>query len=281
VNELQALLLGVVQGLTEFLPISSSGHLILVPWLLDFHYLEQHPNFNKSFDVALHAGTLVAVLVYFRVELLAYLRGFVRSVRARRVDTEDERMAWLIAIATVPAAAIGAVGEGTIEDKLGQPWQIAILLGVFGIVLWLADRLPERRDMAGLGWRGALTIGFAQAVALAPGTSRSGITITAARALGLTRSAAARFSFLLLAPITFGAVLYEGVDLARSGMPEGAFGPFVVGIAAAGVSGFAAIWGMLRYLQTHSYDIFVVYRVVAAIVVLGLIATGVQSATFE
>jgi undecaprenyl-diphosphatase len=281
VNELQALLLGVVQGLTEFLPISSSGHLILVPWLLDFHYLEQHPKFNKTFDVALHSGTLVAVLVYFRTELVAYARGFVRSLRVRQIDTEDERMAWLIAVATVPAAAIGAAAESTIEDKLGQPWQIAILLAVFGILLGLADRLPERREITGLGWRGALAIGFAQAVALAPGTSRSGITITAARALGLTRRAAARFSFLLLAPITLGAVVYEGIDLARAGMPSDALGPFIVGILAAGASGFAAIWGMLRYLQTHNYDIFVVYRVLAAVVVLGLIATGVQSATFE
>src|SRR5512145_2153675 len=159
-NELQALLLGVVQGLTEFLPISSSGHLILVPWVLDFHYLEQHPEFNKAFDVALHAGTLIAVLVYFRNELLAYARGFARTLGTRRVETEDERMAWLIALATIPAAAIGAAGESTIEDKLGQPWQIAILLIVFGVLLALADRLPERREMTGLGWRGALTIGF-------------------------------------------------------------------------------------------------------------------------
>jgi undecaprenyl-diphosphatase len=280
-NELQALLLGVVQGLTEFLPISSSGHLILVPWLLDFRYLEQHPDFNKTFDVALHAGTLVAVVVYFRAELLAYARGFLRTLHTRAVETEDERMAWLIALATLPAAAIGAAAETTIEDKLGQPWQIAILLAVFGILLGLADRLPERREMSGLGWRGALTIGFAQAVALAPGTSRSGITITAARALGLTRRAAARFSFLLLAPITFGAVLYEGIDLAVTGVPAGAGGPFVVGILSAAASGFAAIWWMLRYLQTHDYDIFVVYRVVVAVILLGLIATGVQSATFE
>jgi len=280
-NELQALLLGVVQGLTEFLPISSSGHLILVPWVLDFHYLEQHPEFNKAFDVALHAGTLAAVVVYFRRELLAYARGFVHTLGTRRVETEDERMAWLIALATIPAAAIGAAGESTIEDRLGQPGQIAILLIAFGVLLALADRLPERREMTGLGWRGALTIGFAQAVALAPGTSRSGITITAARTLGLTRRAAARFSFLLLAPITFGAVLYEGIDLAVTGIPPDTFGPFVVGISAAAVSGFAAIWGMLRYLQTHNYDVFALYRIVAAIVVLLLIASGVQSATFD
>jgi len=280
-NELQALLLGVVQGLTEFLPISSSGHLILVPWLLDFHYLEQHPAFNKAFDVALHGGTLAAVLAYFRVELMAYFHGFMRTLHTRRVDSEDERMAWLILIATVPAAAIGAAAEGTIEDKLGQPWQIAILLAVFGVVLGLADRLPERREMTGLGWRSALVIGLAQAVALAPGTSRSGITITAGRALGLTRQAAARFSFLMLAPITFGAVLFEAVDLAGTGFPPGSAGPFVVGILAAAVSGFAAIRWMLGYLQTHNYDVFVVYRLVVAAIVLALIASGAQSATFE
>jgi undecaprenyl-diphosphatase len=280
-NELQALLLGVVQGLTEFLPISSSGHLILVPWLLDFHYLEQHPAFNKTFDVALHGGTLAAVLAYFRVELLAYARGFLRTLHTRRVDSEDERMAWLILIATLPAAAIGAAAEKTIEDKLGQPWQIAILLAVFGLLLALADRLPQRSEMTGLSWRGALAIGFAQAVALAPGTSRSGITITAARALGLTREAAARFSFLMLAPVTFGAVLFEGVDMATTGVPSDATGPFVVGIVAAAVSGFAAIRWMLGYLQTHNYDVFVVYRLAAAAIVLALIATGAQSASFE
>ena len=280
-NELQALLLGVVQGLTEFLPISSSGHLILVPWVLDFHYLEQHPDFNKAFGVALHAGTLVAVLTYFRAELSAYARGFVRSLHTRRVETEAERMAWLIAVATLPAATIGAAAESTIEDKLGQPWQIAILLAVFGLLLALADRLPERKDMTGLSWGGALAIGVAQAVALAPGTSRAGVTITAARALGLNRKAAAEFSFLLLAPITFGAVLYEGIDLAVTGLPRGVAGPMAVGVIAAGVSGFAAIWGMLRYLQTHNYDVFVLYRLVVAILVVGLIATGLQPATFE
>jgi undecaprenyl-diphosphatase len=280
-NELQALLLGVVQGLTEFLPISSSGHLILVPWVLDFHYLEQHPEFNKSFDVALHSGTLVAVLAYFRHDLLQYARGVVRSARRRTVETTEERLGWLIVIATIPAAAVGALFEERIEDNLGQPWQIAILLAVFAILLYLADRLPERRDIEGLGWREAALVGAAQAVALAPGTSRSGITITAGRALGLTREAAARFSFLLLAPITFGAVLYEGIDLAFTGMPEDSLRPFVVGILAAAVAGFAAIWGMLRYLQTHSYDIFVWYRLIASAVILLLIATGVQSASFE
>ena len=280
-NELQALLLGVVQGLTEFLPISSSGHLILVPWVLDFHYLEQHPEFNKTFDVALHSGTLVAVLTYFRKDLTRYAFGVVRSARRRSVETTDERLGWLIVIATLPAAVIGALAEQRIKEDLGEPWQIAILLAVFGLLLFLADRMPERREVEGLTWRDAVLVGVAQAVALAPGTSRSGITITAGRALGLTRASAARFSFLLLTPITFGAVLYEGIDLAFTGIPPGSAGPFIVGIVAAGISGFAAIWGMLRYLQTHSYNIFVLYRLIVAAVILLLIASGVQSATFE
>jgi len=279
-NELEALLLGVVQGLTEFLPISSSGHLILVPWLLDFRYLQEHEHFNKTFDVAVHAGTLLAVLVYFRVEIARLLRAAVRSIRKRRISTSDERLAWLIAIATVPAAAVGAVAADAIEEDLGEPWQIAILLIVFGIVLWLADRLPQRRSMESLSWVEAVGIGVAQAIALAPGTSRSGVTITAARFLGLTRDAAARFSFLMLAPVVAGATVFKGADVVRDGLPPGSTGPFIVGIASAAISGFAAIWALLRYVQTHSYDVFVVYRLIAGVIVLLLIATGVKSATF-
>jgi undecaprenyl-diphosphatase len=279
-NELQALLLGVVQGLTEFLPISSSGHLILVPWLLDFHYLQDHEQFNKTFDVALHAGTLVAVLVYFRRELVALMGGLVTSIRRRRIQTTDERLAWLLAIATIPAAAIGAAFADVIEDDLGEPWQIAIFLAVFGVLLGLSDRLPERRSMESLSWRSALGIGLAQAVALVPGTSRSGITITCGRALGLTRDAAARFSFLMLAPVTTGAVIFKGAEVIRDGLPAGSTGPFIVGIVSAAVSGFAAIWALLRYLRTHGYDVFVWFRLSVAAVVLLLIATGVKAATF-
>jgi undecaprenyl-diphosphatase len=279
-NALEALLLGVVQGLTEFLPISSSGHLVLVPWALDFRYLEENPDFNQSFDVALHVGTLMAVIVYFRHDLAELIRAGVRSVHKRRIDTHSERLAWLIALATVPAAVIGAAGEGFIEDELGHPWQIAILLVVFGLLLAAADRMPERREMDGIGWRSALAIGFAQSFALAPGVSRSGVTITAARALGMTRDAAARFSFLLLAPVVAGASIVEGFDLARQGLPPGSAGPIAVGVAAAAVSGFAAIWALLNYVRRHSYDVFVWYRLAAAALVIALIATGVKASTF-
>jgi undecaprenyl-diphosphatase len=279
-TELEALLLGIVQGLTEFLPISSSGHLILVPWLLDFRYLEEHESFNKTFDVAVHAGSLVAVLVYFRLEIVRLVAAAVKSIRRRTVSTADERLAWLIVIATAPAAAIGAVASDAIEKDLGEPWQIAILLIVFGVVLGLADRLPQRRGMESLSWVEAAAIGMAQAIALAPGISRSGITITAGRFLGLTRDAAARFSFLMLAPVVAGATVFKGADVIRDGLPSGSTGPFIVGTVSAAISGFAAIWVLLRYVQTHSYDVFVVYRILAGVVVLLLVAAEVKPATF-
>jgi undecaprenyl-diphosphatase len=279
-NELQALLLGVVQGLTEFLPISSSGHLILVPWLLDFRYLEEHEDFNKTFDVAVHAGTLVAVLVYFRDEIAKLISAAVRSIRRRAISTPDERLAWRIAVATVPAAAVGAAFSDTIEEDLGDPWQIAILLIVFGVLLWAADRMPERRQMESVSWVEATGIGVAQAIALAPGTSRAGITITAGRMIGLTRDAAARFSFLMLAPVVAGATVFKGLDAVRDGLPPGSIGPVIVGTIAAAVSGFAAIWLLLRYVRTHSYGVFVVFRLTAGVVVLLLIASGLKSASF-
>ena len=277
----QALALGLVQGLTELLPISSSGHLILVPWLGDWTYLKEHDEFNQTFDVALHLGTLVAVIAYFRRDVTALVRAWLRSVRHRRVEGDDERIAWLVAVATVPAAAVGAAGESFIADNLGEPWQIAILLAVFGVVLWIADRREPTRRMAELGPGTALAIGVAQSLALAPGVSRSGVTISAARLLGLDRDAAARLSFLLLIPIVFGAVALKGVtDVLLGDLPPGWEGPFFVGTVAAAVSGLAAIWALLGYVRRHDYSVFVVYRLVVAGAVLLLIATGVRDAGF-
>ena len=211
-SDWQALVLGVTQGLTELLPISSSGHLILVPWLADWHYLEAHPDFNKTFDVALaprNARRRRRVLLGRRRPLRPS-RGSAR-VRARAVATADERLAWGVFVATIPAALVGAAGESTIEDHLGQPWQIAIFLAVFAALLWVADRRPQRRRLDGLGIGTAFAIGVSQILALMPGVSRSGITITTGRFASLDRDAAARFSFLLLIPVVFGAVLYKGV----------------------------------------------------------------------
>jgi undecaprenyl-diphosphatase len=277
----QAFVLGIVQGLTELLPISSSGHLILVPWLGEWTYLEQHDEFNQTFDVALHLGTLVAVVVYFRRELAALIVAFLGSLARRRIETSDERVAWVVAVATVPAAVIGAAGEELIAENLGEPWQIAILLAFFAVVLWVADRRPEERGMKELGLWGAFGIGCAQALSLMPGVSRSGITISAARFLGLGRDEAARLSFLLLAPIVLGAVLLKGVtDVLLGELPAGWEGPFLVGTLAAAGSGLVAIWGLIAYFRRHDYSVFVVYRLIAAAFVLLLIAGGVREATF-
>src|ERR1043166_4286853 len=238
----QAFTLGVTQGLTELLPISSSGHLILVPWVAQWHYLENHADFNKTFDVALHLGTLIAVVVYFWADVVRFMRAWFASVRQRSVTTEDQRVSWWIFAATIPTAIAGALGEDTIETKLGQPYQIAIFLAVFGVLLWLADRLPQQRRIGELGFRRAFLVGVSQILALMPGVSRSGITITTGRFARLERDAAARFAFLLLIPIVFGAVVYKGIKhVVLHSLPAGSAGPFVVGTLAAAAVGLVAI----------------------------------------
>jgi undecaprenyl-diphosphatase len=280
-SDWQALGLGLVQGATELLPISSSAHLILVPWLADWEYLKDNDDFNQTFDVALHLGTLAAVVAYFWTDLVALARSWWRTVRRRRVVTADERTAWFVVVATVPAAVVGAVGSEAIPEHLGEPWQIAILLAVFGVLLWIADRRPARRETADLGMREAVVVGLAQSLALAPGVSRSGITITAGRFLGLGREDAARMAFLLLVPITFGAVVWQGLtDVVLGDVPPGSGGPFVVGVLAAAASGALAIVFLLGYLRRHDYSVFAVYRLLVAAFVIALIATGVRDATF-
>ena len=279
-SELEALLLGIVQGLTEFLPISSSGHLILVPWLQDYTFLEDHEAFNRTFDVALHAGTLLGAVAYFRHEVVTFTAAFVRSVRRRAIEAVDERIAWAIAIGTIPAVIVGGLGASFIGDHLGEPWMIGIQLIVFGALLAWADRLPQTRQFEQVSIRDGWWIGVAQVLALAPGTSRSGITITAARYLGFDRDTAARVSFLLLIPAVAGATVYSAYEAIRDGLPDGVAGPMIVGTIASAISGYAAIAWLLRLLRTHSYRPFVLYRYAAGVVVLLLIATGVRSATF-
>jgi len=279
-SELEALLLGVVQGLTEFLPISSSGHLIIVPWLQDYTFLLDNQDFNKTFDVALHAGTLIAAIAYFRREVISLTRGFVEVARQRAIVTAPQRLSVAIAIATIPAVIAGGLGSGFIEDHLGEPWMIAIQLIVFGALLLHADRLPQRKALEGSSIRDGLYIGLAQVLALAPGTSRSGITITAARYLGLDRDSAARFSFLLLIPIVAGATVFEGVAAIRDGLPGGVGGPMLVGTIASAISGYLAIAFLLRLVRTASYRPFVLYRYAAGVAILLIVATGLRPATF-
>jgi undecaprenyl-diphosphatase len=279
-SDWQALVLGITQGATELLPVSSSGHLILVPWAAGWHYLQDNPAFNKTFDVALHLGTLIAVILYFWRDVVRLARAWWQSLKRREVSTADERIAWYVFIATVPAALAGAAGESFIEKKLGDPWQIAILLAVFAILLWLADRVPPRRSMEDIGWKGALGVGLAQCLALMPGTSRSGVTITAARFLKLNRDDAARLSFFLLIPIVFGAAVLKGAKVAVDGLPPGSAGPFIVGMLAAAVVGLAAIWALLGYVRRHTYTVFVVYRLVLSAAILITIGAGWRGKNF-
>jgi undecaprenyl-diphosphatase len=276
----EALLLGIVQGLTEFLPISSSGHLILVPWLQSYTFLQENDAFNKTFDVALHAGTLVAAIAYFRDEVVVLIRSFVEAARQRAIRTQEQRLAVAIAIGTVPAVIVGGAGSSFIDEHLGEPWMIAIQLILFAFLLEYADRMPERRRLQEASLRDGWYIGLAQVLALAPGTSRSGITITAGRWLGLDRDSAARFSFLLLIPAVAGATIYKALEAAKEGLPSGVVGPMVVGTVAAAVSGYLAISFLLRLVRTTSYRPFVLYRYAVGIAVLLIIATGLRPATF-
>lgn len=279
-SELEALLLGIVQGLTEFLPISSSGHLIIVPWLQDYTYLLEHPEFNKTFDVALHAGTLAAAVAYFRREVALLVRSFLAAAAQREVATPDQRLAVAIAVGTVPAVLAGGVAADLFEEHLGEPWMIGIQLIVFGALLLYADGLPQRKGLEQTTIADGLKIGFAQVLALAPGTSRSGITITTGRWLGLDRDAAARFSFLLLIPIVAGATVYKAISAVHEGLPPNVTGPLIVGTLAAAVSGYLAIAFLLRLLRTTSYRPFVYYRYVAGTAILLIIASGLRPATF-
>jgi len=270
---LHALVLGIVQGLTEFLPISSSGHLRLVPWLLGW---EEPISASErlAFDTSLHLGTLVAVLVYLRREIVPYVRhGFGLLVRSGSCDRRTGTRAWLLIASAIPAGIAGVVGEDWIGERLGAPAAVAVTLIVFGLVLLVADRVTGARDVADFGWRDSLVLGLTQVLALNPGTSRSGITITAARLRGMSRDAAARASFLMSIPIIGGAVVFQLASLIRDGVPDGFVGAMAVGIVAAAVSGWAAMAGMIRLLRTRAFTGFVVYRVVLGAGVLLLLAT--------
>lgn len=269
----QALILGLVQGATEFLPVSSSGHLQVIPWMFGWDDLEGQPDLERAFDVALHLGTFVGAAGYFRADIVRLSKAGLAAVAKRRIETDDERAAVLLALSSVPAAAVGATLDALLEGDFIGEGVIGVLLIVFGILLWLSDRVGSDRPAS--SWRAldALVMGTAQALALFPGVSRSGATITSARFLGLSRDAATRLSFLMALPVTAGAITYEGVKLVRAGgIPPGFGGAFVVGIGAAAVTGFGAVWGLLKLVRTRSFAPFVLYRVIAGAVVIAVAA---------
>ncbi len=275
---LKAVILGTVQGLTEFLPISSTGHLILLEDALDV----DQDTFGLTFDAAIHLGTLLSVLVLLRHEVLRLAFGWLGSVRARlpggrALSPEagiDARLAWLILLATVPAAILGLALEDAVEDTLRRPALVASTLIAFAAVLALAEWLGGKgRLMTRLGIGGALFIGVAQSIALVPGVSRSGITISAGLFAGLERRQAAIFAFLLSAPVVAGAGLKQLYDVAgdaRAGALDASdLRFFAVGFVLAAISGAAAIAFLLRFLQRNPLYVFVWYRVALGLAVLG------------
>lgn len=270
---LHAIVLGIVQGLTEFLPISSSGHLELVPWLFGWEDFAD-PQVGLAFDTALHLGTLVGVVAYLRRELIPYVRnGVLAVVSPKRADKRVGVQAWLFVASAVPAGLVGVIFEDDIA-VLGEPAWIAVSLIGFGLVLWWADRLRGSRTSGEFTLADSMLIGLAQILALNPGTSRSGITITMARMRGFDRDAAARVSFLMSIPVIGGAVVFQIASLVSDGIPEGLLAPMIVGIIAAAISGWCAIAGMMRLLRFRSFGPFVTYRVLVGIAVLGLVAAG-------
>ncbi len=263
---LAAVIMGIVQGLTEFLPVSSSGHLIIVPYLLG---IDDPFITSLEFSVILHIGTLAALLLYFRTDWLRLVPAFFAAIRHRSLDGDpDRRLAILLAAATVPALIIGFLLRD-LENVIREVGLVAVMLVVGGAILWLAERTGSRRRMAlDLSIPQAFVVGGAQAIALIPGISRSGISISAGLFLGLRRAEAARFSFLMATPITAAAAAYELLQVVRGEGVAIQVGPMAAGLVTSFVFGVLAIAVLLRFLRTQSTDVFVAYRVILAAAVL-------------
>jgi undecaprenyl-diphosphatase len=259
VSYAQAVVLGVVQGLTEFLPISSSGHLILVPHVFGW------PDQGLAFDAVMHLGTIAALLGYFRSELLAMVAG-----------TISRRVAVVLVASTVPAGLAGLLLGDLVETSLRSPFVIAFSTALWAVVMWIADRRVHAAADTGealerVSWGQGLTVGAAQALALVPGTSRSGITITTGLLAGLDRATAARFSFLLGIPITGAAGGLKMLQLVKTGVPAGDIGPLVAALLAAFVSGWFAVWFLVNYLKRRSLTPFVIYRLLLAVAIVAVL----------
>lgn len=265
---IHAAILGMVQGLTEFLPISSSAHLILVPKLLGWNdpFID-----SAAFDVMLHMGTLVALLVYFWRDLIEILGAWLASIRDRRIGKDPQRrLAWLLVVSVVPAAILGAGLENFFDQAFREHYQwIALFVLVGATLLWLGERRGTRtRGLDGMVLRDAVTIGAAQALALFPGISRSGITIAAGLLLGLKREAAARFSFLMAVPVIAGAGIWKARTLVGASLGGTQVNELVVGIVTSAIFGFVAIAFLLRFLRTNPTTVFIAYRIVLAAVIV-------------
>ncbi|MCE2525132.1 MAG: hypothetical protein J4F99_04005 [Acidimicrobiia bacterium] len=269
---LEAVILGILQGLTEFLPISSSGHLQIVTWLAGWEPFAGDPGLWTAFEVALHAGTLVGVLAYFGSDVVRLVVAGARQVVRRR--SPEGRRAWLLVLATVPAAVVG-VTAGAALERNERVWVTACTLVVFGILLWWADRCGGERPMEEVSGRHAVVLGVAQAMALVPGVSRSGVIITAGRLLGLSRLAAVRLAMLMSVPIIAGAAVYKLIDVGGwSGVPADARAAFIWGTVAAALAGWAAVGLLLALVRRLDFGPFAWYRAALGVSVLALVATS-------
>jgi len=279
----QAIVLAIVQGLAEFIPISSSGHLIIVRRLLGWNELS--PAHELTFDVALHFGTLLSVLFYFRRTWVQIIRAalggkVVRFSESGSSDAnltveeqkEERLLLWFLAIATIPGAIAGKLLEHSAEDYFREHIVlIAAALIVVALLMWLGEKVGTlNKPLTRISFADSLIVGVAQAFALIPGVSRSGSTITAGLFRGMTREAAVRFSFLLSTPIIAGAALLKAHELRKEGLPAGMHAPFLVGILVSAVVGYVAIAWLIRYLQSNSLRVFIVYRIVAGVAVIAL-----------
>ena len=275
----QAIVLAIVQGLTEFLPVSSTAHLWLVPWLLGW----KDP--GLTFDVALHAGTLLAVLAYFWrywVEMATLAVGLggggaaapnpgATSHSARSDLRQNPRLLWYLVIATIPAALAGWRFEHAAEEQLRSPIIVGVALIVIGLFMWAGDWLGKReRDLGHVGFLDSFLVGVAQALAVIPGVSRSGVTMTAGLFRRMKRETAARFSFLLSTPIIAGAALKKALEIRHAGLPHDMRLPFFGGAIISAVVGYLVIAVLIRYLERRTFKVFVVYRVVLGVIVLVL-----------
>ncbi len=277
-DPIQAIVLGIVQGLTEFIPVSSSAHLIIVPWLLGW----KDP--GLAFDAALHLGTLAAVLTYFVRDWLDLGRGLVLSITERTLSgPPNRRLGWFIFAASIPGGLAGLALDQAVENVFHDPTGehsaaamlllAALILALAAVLLFAEAAARHSRPFGDIGWRDAMIIGCAQALAVLPGVSRSGATITAGLLLGLERAAAARFSFLLATPLVAAVGLKKLYDLAKNGMSSADQMGFALGLLAAAISGYVCIAFLLRYLQSRSTVPFVAYRVVLAVVLVLLALT--------
>ncbi|MCD6552694.1 MAG: undecaprenyl-diphosphatase UppP [Anaerolineae bacterium] len=264
-NPFQALILGLVQGATEFIPVSSSGHLVLVPWLLHW------PEPGLAFDTTVHWGTLLAVVAVFWRDLWRLAVAWLRSLRSRSLGEAEARIAWWIILGTVPGAVLGLILKDPLESLFSAPLKVAILLLVTATILALSERLGRRtRDLDEMTWVDALLIGVGQAVAIMPGLSRSGTTIASGLLRGLKRETAARFSFLLSTPIILGAGLPQLWEVAQAGDLSTRLPILLLGFVAAALSGYLCIRFLLSYLQRHKLYVFAAYCAVAGVICLGV-----------